>query len=247
LTLILFKLHIMSFNVEPGGRVRAGINYSNFLLVKKDPITEEPRGIAVELAREIGRRLEVAIEFVPFETAGRMADAVTAGAWDLAFLANEPERANQILFTPPYVEIDAGYLVPSESPIQSVEQVDADGVEVAIAEKSAYDLFLTRTLRHAKLVRAKGMGGSLDIFTADKLDALAGIKPWLMGIADKIPACRLLKGRFMAVQQCIGVPTGREAAAGYLREFVEDVKASGFLADAIRRLGLQGVSIPDNT
>ncbi len=237
----------MSFDVRPGGKLRAGINYSNFLLATKDPATGEPRGIAVELAREIGQRLKIPIEFVPFETAGSMADAVTAGAWDFAFLADEPERANQILFTPPYVEIDGGYLVPAGSPLQSIHEVDAGRIRIAIADKSAYDLFLTRTLQRAVLVRAKGgMGASYELFIAEKLDALAGIKPWLMGVAEKLPGSRVLSGRFMAVQQCIGVPRGRESAAEYLCGFVQDVKASGFLAETIRGLGLRGVSIAGN-
>jgi polar amino acid transport system substrate-binding protein len=236
-------LHIMNFDIQSADKLRAGINYSNFLLVTKDPSTGEPRGIAVELAREIGRRLKVPIEFVPFETAGRMADAVTVGAWDLAFLANEPERANQIVFTPPYLEIDAGYVVPAGSSIQSVREVDADGVRIAIADKSAYDLFLSRTLQRAKLVRAKGMDASFGIFAAEKLEALAGIKPWLIGIAEKLPGSRLLQDRFMGVQQCIGVPKGRESAANYLRDFVEDVKSSGLLAEMVRRLDLRGISI----
>jgi polar amino acid transport system substrate-binding protein len=235
----------MNFDIRLARKLRAGINYSNFLLATKDPATGEPRGIAVELAHEIGRRLNIPIEFVPFETAGRMADAVTRDAWDLAFLANEAQRANEILFTPSYVEIDAGYLVPAGSPIQSVHEVDAEGVTIAIAEKSAYDLFLTRTLRHAKLVRTQGMAASFDVFAAEKLDALAGIKPWLIRIAQKLPGSRLLEGRFAGVQQCIGVPKGSESAAEYLREFVEDVKASGFLAETIRKLDLRGVSIPD--
>jgi len=236
-------LHIMSFDIRSSEKLRAGINYSNFLLVTKDPDTGKPRGIAAELSREIGRRLNIPIEFVPFETAGRMADAATAGVWDFAFLANEPERANQILFTPPYLEIDAGYLVPEGSSIHSVEEADADGVRIAIAVKSAYDLFLTRTLRRAKLVRAKGMEASLEVFSAERLDALAGIKPWLLGITEKLPGSHVLQDRFMGVQQCIGVPRGRESAAAYLREFVDNVKASGFLAETIRRLGLRGVSI----
>jgi polar amino acid transport system substrate-binding protein len=229
--------------LAPRGRLRAGINYSNFLLASKDPATGEPRGIAVELSREIARRLGVQLEFVTFDAAGRMADAATAGAWDIAFLANEPERANQILFSPSYLEINAGYLVPPGSRIESTEEADSAGMRIAIADKSAYDLFLSRSLQHARLVRAKGMDASYELFVTENLDLLAGIKPWLTIVAEKMPGSRVLDGRFMAVQQCIGTPKGREAGAKYLGEFVEDVKASGFLSETIRRLGLQGVSI----
>src|SRR5262249_22497314 len=222
----------MSLNVTPAvrvdlaptGQLREGINYGNFVLATKDPVTGEPQGIAVQFAREIGAVLDVPVELVSFETAGRMADAVKTGAWDIAFLANEPERANEILFTAPYLEIEAGYLVPPGSQIENIADVDHPGVRIVIATKSAYDLFLTRTLRHAKLFRAQGMPGSYDLFVSDRLDALAGIKPWLAMVVEKLPGSRVLDGRFMAVQQCIGTPRGREAGARFLGEFVENTK-----------------------
>ncbi len=207
--------------LAPSGKLRAGINYSNFVLAKKDPSTGQPSGIAPDLAREIAASLDVPVEFVIFETAGRMADAVKAGAWDIAFLANEPERANEIAFSPPYLEIEAGYLVPCGSGIQSIAEVDREGIRIAIADKSAYDLFLTRNLKHAVLVRAQGMGASYELFLAEKLDALAGIKPFLTMSAEKLSGSRLLDGRFMAVQQCIGTPKAREAGAAFLRDFVD--------------------------
>lgn len=211
-------------DLAPTGKLRAGINYGNFVLAAKDPGTGEPRGIAPELAREIAARLDVSVEFVTFETAGHMADAVKTGAWDIAFLANEPERASEILFTPPYLEIEAGYLVPPGSPIQDVAEVDSPGIRIGIATKSAYDLFLTRALRHAMLLRATGMAGSYALFVNDRLDALAGIKPWLAMMVEKIPGSRMLDGRFMAVQQCIGTPRGRDAGARFLNEFVEETR-----------------------
>lgn len=229
--------------LAPLGRLRAGINYSNFLLANRDRATGEPRGIAVELSREIASRLSVSVEFITFDGAGRMADAVTANAWDIAFLANEPERATQISFTPPYLEIDAGYLAPPGSRIRSIEEADAEGVRIAIADKSAYELFLSRSLQHASLAGAKSMDASYEIFATEKLDLLAGIKPWLLIVAEKMPGSRVLDGRFMAVQQCIGTPRGRESGAEYLCAFVEDVKRSGFLRETVRRLGLRGVSI----
>src|SRR2546422_2593064 len=139
-------LSMIRTELGPSGKLRAGVNYSNFVLVKKDAISGEPRGIAVDLAREIARRLEIPVEFVPFETAGRMADAVKSSVWDIAFLANEPERANEIVFTPAYVEIEAGYVVPPGSSIRSIAEVDREGIRVAVGDKSAYDLFLSRTL-----------------------------------------------------------------------------------------------------
>lgn len=208
-------------DLVPTGKLRAGINYSNFVLAAKDPASGEPRGIAPDLARQIAETLNVPIDFVTFETAGRMADAVTTGAWDIAFLANEPERASEILFSPPYLHIEAGYLVPRGSPIRDFSEVDRPGVRVAIVLKSAYDLFLSRTLQHARLVRAQNMPVSYETFLAQKLDALAGIKPWLLMMAEKLPGSRILEEHFMSVQQCIGTPRGREAGAQFLREFVE--------------------------
>jgi polar amino acid transport system substrate-binding protein len=212
-------------DLAPTGKLRVGINYGNFVLATKDPATGEPQGIAVKLAREIGTRLDVPVELVSFETAGRMADAVKTGAWDIAFLANEPERANEILFTAPYLEVEAGYLVPPGSPIQNIDEVDRPGVKIAIATKSAYDLFLTRTLHDAMLFRAQGMNGSYELFVSDQLDVLAGIKPWLAMIVDKLPGARILDGRFMAVQQCIGTPRGRDAGARFLEAFVGEVRS----------------------
>jgi polar amino acid transport system substrate-binding protein len=211
-------------DLTPTGKLRAGINYSNFVLATQDPASGEPRGVAPDLARQIAQRLNVAIEFVAFETAGKMADAVATGVWDIAFLANEPERANEILFTPPYLEIDAGYLVPAGSTIRGFSDVDRSGVRIAIAVKSAYDLFLSRTLQHAALVRAQGMPASYQLFLAQKLDVLAGIKPWLSLMVEKLPGSRILDGHFMTVQQCIGTPRGREAGARFLREFVREPK-----------------------
>jgi polar amino acid transport system substrate-binding protein len=211
-------------DLTPTGKLRAGINYSNFVLATKDPSSGEPRGVAPDLAQQIAQRLNVEVEFVAFETAGKMADAVTTGIWDIAFLANEPERANEILFTPPYLEIEAGYLVPPGSAIRDFSEVDRSGVRIAIALKSAYDLFLSRTLQHAALVRAQGMPASYELFLEQKLDVLAGIKPWLSMMVEKLPGSRILDGHFMTVQQCIGTPRGREAGARFLREFVVEVK-----------------------
>jgi polar amino acid transport system substrate-binding protein len=224
-------------------KLRAGINYSNFLLAGRHPGGGEPHGIAIELSREIARRLDASLEFVPFESAGAMADAVRAGAWDIAFLANEPQRASEISFTPPYLEIEAGYLVPSGSRVQSIADADAKGMRIAVADKSAYDLFLSRSLEHAELVHAQGMDGSFQLLAEGKVDLLAGLAPWLAIVTGKLPGSRVLDGHFMAVQQCIGTPKGNEPRARYLRDFVADIKKSGFLAETIRKLELRGVSI----
>ena len=229
--------------LAPTGKLRVGINYGNFLLVNRDPSSGEYRGIAVDLGRELGRRLSVPIELVAFEAAGKMADAVKNGAWDVAFLGNEPARAGEIAFTAAYLEIEAGYLVPAGSPIRAIADVDRDGVRIAVAAKSAYDLYLSRSLQRAKLMRAQGIDASYDLFVKDRLEALAGLKPRLAMDAEKLPGSRVLDGRFTAVQQSIGTPQGRASGASYLREFVEDAKASGFVAGSIKRHAVPGVTV----
>lgn len=229
--------------LAPTGKLRVGINYQNFLLVNKNPKGGEYSGIAVDLGRELGRRLGVPVEFVPLETAGKLADAVKVGAWDVAFLANEPVRASEIAFSAAYLEIEAGYLVPAGSPIRTIADVDREGVRIAVNAKSGYDLYLTRNLKRAKLFRAPTIDASYELFVKDKLDALAGIKPRLVMDAEKLPGSRVLEGRFSAVQQSIGTPQGRPAGAKYLREYSEDVKASGFVAKAIERHKVRGVSV----
>lgn len=229
--------------LAPTGTLRIGLNHGNFLLVTPGSSSTEPRGVAPDLARELGRRLGVPVEFLRFDTAGQLADAVRTGAWDVAFLGAEPQRANEIAFTAAYLEIPATYLVPAGSPIRSIADVDREGVRIAVAEKSAYDLFLSRSVQHARLVRTRGIDASFDLFVRDKLEALSGLRPRLLMDVQKLPGARVLEGQFTAVQQAVGTPKARAAGATYLRAFVEDVKASGLVAEAIARHGVQGVSV----
>jgi polar amino acid transport system substrate-binding protein len=229
--------------LAPSGKLRAGINYQNFLLVTSYSPGAEPRGPAPDLARELARRLGVPVEFVAFETAGKLADGVKTGAWDVAFLGAEPQRAGEIAFTAAYLEIPATYLVPAGSPIRSIAEVDREGVRIAVADKSAYELYLSRTIKHALLMRVQGIDASLDLFLSQKLEVLSGLKPRLLMDVEKLPGARLLDGQFTAVQQAIGTPKARETAATFLRRFVEDVKASGLVAEAIARNGVRGVSV----
>lgn len=235
--------HSARSELAPASRLRVGINTGNFLLVTSYAPGTEPRGVAPDLGRELGRRLAVPVEFVVFDSAGKLADAGKAGAWDVAFLGNEPQRANEIAFTGAYLEIPVTYLVPAGSSISVVAEVDREGVRVAVAEKSAYDLFLTRNLEHAQLLRAEGIEGSYRLFVEEKLEALAGLKPRLVSDAERLPGSRVLDGQCTSVKQSIGTPKGRDAGTKYLREFVEDVKASGFVARSIAKYGVRGVSV----
>lgn len=229
--------------LAPTGRLRVGINYGNFLLVTKDPAGGPPRGIVVDLAQELGRRLDTPVEFVGYDWAGTLADAAPSGAWDVAFLGAEPQRAGEIAFTAAYLEIPATYLVPPGSPIRSIDEVDREGVRIAVAGKSAYDLYLSRTIRHARLVRAEGIEGSYQLFVRDRLEALSGLKPRLVMDAERLPGARILEGEFTAVQQAIGTPRARAAGVDYLREFAETAKSSGLVAAAIDRHGVRGVRV----
>jgi len=227
--------------LAPTGVLRAGLNRSNFLLVAKDSPAENPRGVAVDMARELARRLDVAVTFLNFESPGKMADAVKT--WDVAFLGAEAARANEIDFTPAYVEIEATYLVPAGSPLKTIADVDRAGVRISVSGRSAYDLYLSRALKHAELVRSEGLDASYDRFISDKLDALAGLRPRLVLDVQRIPGAKILEGRFTAIQQAVATPKGRPAGAQYLRDFVAEVKASGFVADLIERNGARGLSV----
>lgn len=229
--------------LAPSGKLRIGLNYGNFLLVLKDAPDGSPRGIAPDLGRELGKRLGVPVEFVRFDAAGKMADAVKGQAWDVAFLGAEPQRANEIAFTAPYLEIPVTFLVPAGSPIRTLADVDREGVRVAVAEKSAYDLYLSRTLKQAKLIRAQGIEGSYQLFVKEKLEALSGLKPRLVSDAERLPGSRVLDGQVTGVQQAIGTPRAREAGARYLREFVDDAKRSGLVAKTIENHKVRGVTV----
>jgi len=230
-------------DLAPSGKLRVGLNYGNFLLVLKDKPDGTPQGIAPDLARELAKRLEMAIEFVKFDAAGKLADGVKSGAWDVAFLGNEPQRAAEIAFSPAYLEIPVTYLVPAGSPLKSLADIDRKGVRIAVADKSAYHLFMMRELKNAELVSADGIEGSYKLFIDSKLDALAGLKPRLLTDQQKNPGSRILEGQLTAVQQSIGTPKSRESAARYLKEFAADVKKSGFVAEAIARHKVPGVSV----
>jgi polar amino acid transport system substrate-binding protein len=227
--------------LAPNGKLRAALNYSNFLLVSAR--TPEPAGVAPDLARELARRANATVEFVGYENAGLVADAAKENAWDVAFIGAEPARAGDITFTPAYVEIEATYLVPADSPIRTIDDVDRAGVRVASTARAAYTLYLQRTLESATIVEADGIQGSYDLFTTSHLDALAGLKPRLLEDVKKLPGARLLDGRFTAVQQSIGVPQRRAAAAAYLGAFVREIASSGILSASIARHQAHGLTI----
>lgn len=228
--------------LTPTGKLRVGVNLGNFLLVQRSP-DGSIRGIVPDLAQELARRLGVAAELRQYEKVGDVADGAKKGEWDVAFIGAEPQRAAEIDFTEPYVEIEACYLVPAGSPIKSIGEVDRKGVRIAVAARSAYHLWLERNIKHAELVVGDSIGGSYQRFVDEKLEVLAGLKPKLLEDAAKLPGARILGGRFTSVQQAIGTPKGRPEGAAYLRKFAQDVKASGLVAQLIARHGIKGLSV----
>jgi polar amino acid transport system substrate-binding protein len=230
-------------DLTPRGSLRAGINYGNFILATRDPARGESRGVAIDLTRELARRLGAPVELVAYESVAAMVDAAKTDAWDIAFLGIDPARAGDIGFTAAYLQIEATYLVPAGSALRTVADVDADGVRVAAPARANYELYLGRSLQRARLVRAQTAEAAFGLLAAGEVEALAGLRQALIGLAPKLPGSRLLDGQFMAVQQAIGMPRGRDAGLAYLREFVEEAKASGLVAHAIEHTGARGVSV----
>ena len=230
--------------LAPTGVLRAAINLSNFLLVTGRDDDGAPTGVSPDVARELARRLGVDIALLGYRSPGDLADDAANDVWDIGNIGAEPARAEHIAFTAAYCEIECTYLVPRGSPITTVEEVDQPGRRVASAPRAAYDLWLERNLRHAELVRSQELGGSYELFVESGLDALAGLRPALLKDAERLPGSRVLDGRFSSVQQAMGTPRGRDdAGVTYLAAFVEDVKASGFVAERIAAHGVRGLSV----
>jgi polar amino acid transport system substrate-binding protein len=230
--------------LAPSGTLRAGINLGNPVIAQKDPAGGAPHGVGPDLARAFAKRLGVPIAYVTYDTAGKLADGAKQDAWDVAFLAIDPERAADIAFTAPYVQIEGTYLVRKDSPLKAIGEVDRKGIRVAVGNKTAYDLFLTRNLKNAELVRSPTSLTAVEQFVNDKLDAAAGVKQPLVWAAQKNPGLRVMDGNFMVIRQAAGVPRAREAGARYFNDFIEEMKASGFVARALDKSGNGDVTVP---
>jgi polar amino acid transport system substrate-binding protein len=229
--------------LAPTGVLRAAINLSNFLLVTGKNPSGDPEGVAPDMARAIAERLGVPVVYVPFKTPGELADAAGKGVWDIGLIGAEPLRAETIAFTAAYVEIEATYLVPAGSPIKAIAEVDRPGVRIAVTARSAYELWLTRNIKHAELVLSNSLDAACEQFIADKLDALAGLKPRLLSDIGKLPGARILEGQFTAVQQAVGTARANKEGAAFLSHAVEDAKASGLVAQLIERHKVRGLSV----
>jgi len=232
-------------DLAPTGKLRAAINLGNSVLAQTGE-DGKPKGITPDLANELGKRLGVPVELVVFNAAGKVFEAAKTNAWDIAFIAIEPVRAAEVEFSAPYVIIEGNYMVHKDSPLKTVADVDKPGIRIAVGVGSAYDLYLTRTIKNATVVRASMGGGQamIDMFLKDKLEVAAGVKQPLVAYAATNPDMRVMDEHFMEIQQAMGTPKGRLAGATYLRGFVEEMKASGFVAEAIKRSNQQATVAP---
>jgi polar amino acid transport system substrate-binding protein len=230
-------------DLAPQGILKAAINLGNPILASKDPLSGEPKGVSVDLARELARRLGAKLELMPFNSAGQVVEAVKANKVDIAFVAIDPLRAQDVSYSAAYVVIEGAYMVRNDSPLKSNDDVDKAGNRIVVGAGSAYDLFLSRAIKNATLVRAPSSPTVTDMFVAQKLEVAAGVKQQLEMDAKRFAGLRLLEGRFMVINQAMGTPRGREAGAKYLGVFVEEMKSTGFVAQALKRHQIEGAAV----
>ena len=228
---------------SPTGKMRVGLNYGNPLFAVRDARTGEGSGIAVDLAHELGRRLGLPVQLVGYNSGGQLTAGLKAGEWDVAFLAFEQSRANEIGFSTPYAEIDSTYLVHAGSSLRTAADLDRKGVRIGASAGGGNELFLSRHLKNATLIRLPNSEAALKAFVAKEVDGIAGLKPTLLAHAEKIPGSRVVDGRYTVIGYSAGVPKGREAAARYLTDFVEYAKSSGLVAESIARHNVRGVTV----
>jgi polar amino acid transport system substrate-binding protein len=229
--------------LAPHGVLRAGINLSNFLLVSSRDADGGPVGVAPDMARAIADQLGVPVRYVPYPKPGELADAAGTDTWDIGLIGAEPARAEKIEFTPAYVEIQSTYLVPPDSKLQTIADVDQPGIRIASTARTAYGLWLDRNIRYAEIVHTENMDAAFELFQRDGLDALSGLRPRLMSDVGRWPGSRILDGQFAAVQQAIGTLRENQAGARFLRTFAAEAISSGLVARLIDKHKVQGLSV----
>ena len=229
--------------LAPSGTLRAAINYGNAVLAVKNPQTGALEGVSVDLAQELGKRLHVPVQLVPYSAARSVVEGAAKQDWDIAFAGIDPGRAETIVFTAPYVIIEGGYMVRQDSPIKTNADVDRAGVRIAISKGSAYDLYLTKNIKHATFVHTSDPATVTDTMMTQKLDVVAGVKQRNIADAKRIPGLRQLDGSFMQINQAMATLKGRDAGAAYLSAFVEEMKASGFIAKSLKAHHVDGALV----
>ena len=239
---------VMISSFAPTGTLRVGINLGNPILANEDATTHQLQGVTIDIAQEIGKRIGLPVKLTPFKTAGNTVDAVKTGDIDLVFVAIDPVRGADISYTPPYIQIEGAYMVKSSSPIQSNEAVDVTGNEIVVGKGSAYDLYLTREIKNATLLRAASSQAVVDDFMSGKGNVAAGVKQQLESDAKRYEGLRMLPGRFMVINQAIGIPKARpqyEQTTAYLSEVITQLKQSGFVAQAMQRHRIEGAKVAE--
>lgn len=232
----------------PTGTLRVGINLGNPILANEDLGTKKLHGVTIDIAHEIGKRTSLPVQLIPFKTAGATVDAVKTGEIDLVFVAIDPVRGADISYTPAYIQIEGAYMVKAPSPIKSNDEVDVAGNEIVVGKGSAYDLYLTREIKSAVLLRAASSQAVVDDFMSGKGNVAAGVKQQLESDAKRYDDLRMLPGRFMVINQAIGIPKARsnyENTTVYLSNIIAELKQSGFVADAMKRHNIQGAKVAD--
>lgn len=231
--------------LAPTGKLRAGINYANAIVATRDPGTGELRGVSVDLVREAARRIGVPVELHGFNFSGKLADAMNAGSLDVGGIAGGAGtgREGTMDFTAGYLQIETTYLVAPGSKIRTIAEVDRAGVTVGVADKSAFRPFLARTLKNAKLLTGPGNPTAFELLRTGQVEVLAGLRHQLMEVQGKLPGSRVLDGRFLVVEQTLAIPKGRGAGLKFLRDFIEEAKASGFVARSLAQSGHSNVPV----
>jgi len=229
--------------LAPHGMLRAAINMSNSLLVTGQTVQGEPVGLAPDMARAIAEKLGVPIAYVPFAKPGLLADAVGLDVWDIGLIADEPARAEKIGFTQAYVEIEATYLVRENATARNAAEIDRRGIRISVEARAAFELWLTRNIEHAELLRHASFDQAFDAFLQEKSDALADLRPRLNSVVAKLPGTRILNGNFTAVQQAVGTARGNAAALEFLEGFVGEAVRSGLVEALIEKHGVQGLLV----
>lgn len=228
----------------PTGALRVAINYGNPILAARSPASEEPVGVSVDIARRLAQLLDLELQLVTVDTAGFSVKAVEEGLADVGFFAIDPVRAVQIQFTSAYLIIEGCYLVHQDSPTRTLAEVDAPGQRIAVGRGSAYDLFLTREIRQASLVRASSSPAVVETFLEQSLEVAAGVRQQLEADQLRTPGLRLIEEPFMQIHQAMGLPRARgQQVSAWLQGFIDDLKRQGFIGDALARHGITGVTV----
>ena len=233
--------------LAPKGYLRAAINLSNFLLVTGKESNGDPQGVSPDMARALAKELDIDIKLITFNRPGELADAISQDAWDIGNIANEPERAKSITFSMPYTTIESTFLIRNGLNINSLQDVDKKGIKIAVAERSAYDLWLTENIKNANLIRAKSIDESFSVFQENKYDVLAGLRPKLIDEMKKTTDCYLLDEPFTFINQCIGSKPGNLEAKNFINNFVKKNIENGFIKNLLSKYNVLGkLSLPKN-